>query len=68
MGKYTEDDKTCPHCGGEITVHWAGLTNYWCEDCGSKDPDNPPMIDMTFPKEDVIQNLSAEGESKFTQS
>ena len=61
MAKYTKDDKTCPHCGGEITCHYAGCIIYWCDICGSNDPDSPPMIGMTFHIEQAEQNQSAEG-------
>ena len=42
---YTEEDKTCPHCGGNIEAHCCGdKIIYWCNICGSNDSENPPNV------------------------
>jgi formamidopyrimidine-DNA glycosylase len=47
MAKYTEKDKICPHCGGELKLHCAGeIIIIWCDSCGSNNPDYPPNISI----------------------
>lgn len=42
---YTEKDKTCPHCGGEIQANCHGTRIiYWCNKCGSNNKKRPPII------------------------
>ena len=48
MASYTKDDTTCPHCGGEITCHWVGRAIYWCDVCGSNNPEVPPNVSIDF--------------------
>ena len=46
---YTEKDKKCTHCGGEIQPHCCGTTvKYWCEKCGSNDKKTPPNIKINI--------------------
>ena len=43
--KYTNEDKTCTHCGGEISGHSCGdRIIYWCDDCGSNNKEEKPNI------------------------
>jgi len=45
--KYTKEDKTCPHCGGNIEPNCCGdKIIYWCNICGSNDKDTPPNINI----------------------
>jgi len=45
--RYTEKDKICPHCGGEISGNCCGeRVIYWCEVCGSNNPKTPPNINL----------------------
>jgi predicted RNA-binding Zn-ribbon protein involved in translation (DUF1610 family) len=47
--KYTKDDVKCPHCGGFISAHCAGVNIiYWCDDCGSNNPQTPPNVTLEF--------------------
>ena len=49
-GRYEDDDKVCPHCGGEL--RWHSLEEQgalkWCESCGSNNGLKPPSVKLTF--------------------
>jgi hypothetical protein len=44
--KYTSEDKSCAHCGGNLTPHYPGII--WCDNCGSNNPSSPPNISITL--------------------
>ena len=49
MSRYTESDKICSHCEGEINGHCCGdRIIRWCDVCGSNDKDSPPSITVDF--------------------
>ena len=49
---YTTEDKKCPHCGGNITSHLAGVhIIYWCDSCGSNNRKTPPNISIKIIKQ-----------------
>lgn len=51
--KYTENDKSCLHCGGNVTGHICGeKVIRWCDKCGSNDTERPPSV--------IIEHLQAE--------
>lgn len=49
--KYTNEDKKCSHCSGEIQAHCCGdKIIYWCKNCGSNDKECPPNISIKISK------------------
>jgi len=49
--EYTNDDKYCPHCGGELNGHLCGeRVKIWCDKCGSNNPMSPPSIKLNLEK------------------
>lgn len=50
--RYTEEDKICAHCGGEISPHSVGNgVKFWCDNCGSNNKDEPPSVIVEYSKE-----------------
>jgi formamidopyrimidine-DNA glycosylase len=48
MKNYTNEDKICPHCGGDISGHCCSeVVVYWCDNCGSNDRNVKPNINIT---------------------
>ena len=48
--KYGDEDKICPHCGGNLGWHSleeAGILK-WCDKCGSNTPESPPNVEIVF--------------------
>ena len=54
---YTKDDKVCSHCKGSISGHLCGEhVIYWCDKCGSNNPQSPPEATLelaTPPPKDI---------------
>ena len=55
--KYQADDK-CTHCGGNISPNLVGTkVIYWCDDCGSNNPSNPPSVTVKLVAEAVDKEV-----------
>lgn len=50
IARYTEKDKVCVHCGGEVNLHSMedGSLKAWCDWCGANNKLNPPRIEVTL--------------------